>query len=172
MKPSAMYDFPVNVTPRSWEVEKDVALYYQGIFEVSLNFYTSILFVPQFKRDPNHWPPVLPENMGKPQSEIEARLITIAMSKYAVTPNLSLKGQEEVIPPFDPQLENGVVFYVGDDEFEIFSYELSKIAEELTGIHDSRRVSELKHLEFVKFLLSRFVMSKHVYVEDLRMLGR
>jgi hypothetical protein len=81
MKPSPKYDFPVSVRRQTWEEEPATAPFYEGIFDVELNYSMTLMFVPAFQREP--WPPK------------EARSMVLAMSNYAVTPDDSRAGTEE-----------------------------------------------------------------------------
>ncbi|MFB2983617.1 hypothetical protein [Microseira sp. BLCC-F43] len=68
--------------------------------------------------------------------------------------------------------EIGVIFYVTPQEFDIFSAELSVLANQIPAVHSSRQVYEIEKLEVTKFLLDRITKSKYFAEEDLQMLGR
>ncbi|MEC4818003.1 MAG: hypothetical protein SAK29_32745 [Scytonema sp. PMC 1069.18] len=173
MKPSPRYDFLVSVRLQAWEEEPEIAPLYQGIIEVTLNHTLSIIFVPEFERNANCCHYVLPDNVDKITTDIEARLVSVALSKYSVTPNPSLAGLEEIISRVICETpERGVIFYVTPEEFKIFSSELSMLSEQLPSVHSSRPASEIENLEVTKFLLSRILTSKYFAEEDLQMLGR
>jgi hypothetical protein len=97
MKLSPRYDFLVSVRHQAWEEEPKVAPLYQGIFDVTLNHTIGIMFVPDLEKNTNCWCPILPDNIDDITTNIEARLVSIALSKYSVTPNPLLAGQEEII---------------------------------------------------------------------------
>jgi hypothetical protein len=144
MKPSPRYDFLVSVRRQAWEEEPKVAPLYQGIFDVILNHSISIIFVPELERNTNCWCPTLPDNVDEITTDIEARLVSIALSKYSVTPNPLLAGRGEIISRDVFQTpERGVIFYVTPQEFKIFSSELSMLSEQLPSVHSSQPVSEI-----------------------------
>ncbi|MBR8835462.1 MAG: hypothetical protein DSM106950_15925 [Stigonema ocellatum SAG 48.90 = DSM 106950] len=172
MKPSPQYNFPVSVRRQTWEEEPEVAPLYQGIFDVTLNHALSVVFVPEFERNANCWPPILPDNVDEITTEIEARMVTVALSKYSVTSNLLLAGLEEIISRVVWEApQQGVIFYVTPQEFKVFSAELSILSEQLPAVYSSRQVSEIENLEVTKFLISRILASTYIAEEDLQMLG-
>ena len=65
-----------------------------------------------------------------------------------------------------------VVIYVSPQKFEIFSQELSWLAEQTPSVHDYVRMSEIENLEIAKFILSNVIGSNHFSAEHLRILGR
>jgi hypothetical protein len=173
MKPSKNYDFSVSVRRQTWEEEPEVAELYQEIFDVILNHTLSIMFVPEVDINIDNIPAMLPDNIDNIFSEIQARQITIALSKYSITPNDLLAGQEKVFSHNDTlSSQTGVIFFITTDEFQTFSSELSTIAQEIPSVHSSTRISQIKDLKFSQFLLSRVIESKHFDEKDLQMLGR
>jgi hypothetical protein len=181
MKPSLERDLTVSVRHQIWEELPEVAEFYQKIYSVTLNFLVAIMFVPEFERTADNWPPVLPENVDNVSTELEARMFTTLLSDYTVTPNSLLAGQQERIPlPLvseemknsDSFPESGVIFYVSPQEFEGFSQELSVLSERMMGVHDYVKLSEIENLEFAKFILYKIIVSPHISAEHLRILGR
>lgn len=181
MKRSLDHDLAVSVRHQIWEEAPEVADFYQGIYSVTLNFLVTIMFVPEVERTTDNWPPVLPENVDNVSTELEAKLFTIGLSDYTVTPNSLLAGQQELIHNSlvsedinnsDSVDKMGVVFYVSSQEFEVFSKELSVLAAQTPGVHDSIRISEIQNLELSKFILSSVIGSPHFAAGDLRVLGR
>jgi hypothetical protein len=173
MKPSPHYDFSISVRHQSCEEEAEVAVLYQGIFDVILNHTVNIMFVPDIVINSQYWPPVLPENLDDISTEIEARLITVALSKYTVTPNSLLAGKEEIIPQTDSNYcQSGVVFFVTPEDFKIFSMELLMLAEQIPSLHSSKKLSEIQNLNFIRFILSHIITSKYFAEHDLQILGR
>jgi hypothetical protein len=170
MKPTPHYDFPISVRRQTWEEEPDEAHFYEGIFTVNLNYSSSLLFVPVVERIV--WPPSLSGRTDSINSEQEARLFTLALSRYSVTPDPERAGQEEMIPGSLAELEPGVIFYVSDHEFFVFSQELGKLADERPSVHSAWRISEIMDLEVSNFILSRLLISKHISRRDLELLGR
>lgn len=173
MKPSPHYDFSISIKHQTGEEEPEVAALYQGIFDVILNHTVSIMFVPELIINSQCWPPVLPENLDNISTEIEARLVTVALSKYTVTPNSLLAGKEEIIPQTDSNYsQSGIVFFVTPEEFKIFSMELSMLAEQISSLHSSKKVSEIQDFHFIQLLLSHIIPSKNFAKQDLQILGR
>jgi hypothetical protein len=173
MKPSPQYDFPISVRKQIWEEEPDVAPLYEGIFEVQLNFTISVMFIPAFEIRDRDWVQQVPENVDEISTELEARLITAAFSKYSVIPNNARAGTESRFQRLTLGIsEAGIIFYVTSEAFAIFSRELSNFAETLPAVHSSRRASEVANLEFVQFLVSQIVESNHFSPADLPILGR
>lgn len=181
MKPSLKHDFTVSVRHQIWEEAPEVAELYQGIYSVILNFLVTIMFVPEVERTVDSWPPVLPENVDSVSTEREARLFTIALSDYTVTPNSLLAGKQELMQKqlVSEDMNNsnsvskmGVLLYVSSQEFEAFSKELSALAAQTPGVHDYVRISEIQNLELSKFILDSVIDSPHFSAGDVRILGR
>ena len=170
MKPSPQYDFTISVRRHSWEEEPEVAAWYEGIFEVTLNFTVNLMFVPALKREP--WPPRLPEDTDAVHTEQEARSIAISLSRYAATPDDSREGTEERFARDWSESGPGVVFYVTSQEFATFSEELARLADERPSVHSGWKVSEIPQLAVTRWLLTRVLASPSVSAKDLRMLGR
>jgi hypothetical protein len=80
MKSSPKYDFPVVVRRETWEEEPAMAPFYEGIFDVWLNYSMHLMFVLAFRREP--WPPRPTENADELHCEQEARSNTVALSSY------------------------------------------------------------------------------------------
>ncbi len=172
MKPSPQYDFPVSVRCQTWEEEPEVAALYQGIFDVTLNHTLSVMFVPEVEINDNFLFPILPDNVDEISTELEARLVTIALSRYTVTPNSLLAAKEEIISLSGwRSSQEGVIFFVTPQEFSIFSTELSMLAKEIPSVHSDKKVSEIKNFEVTKFLIDRIIPSKYFAEEDLQILG-
>ena len=185
MKPAPRHDFPLRVVPESREVGLHVAELYRGIYEVILNFTVKVFFVPEFTSYVGHWPPTIPQDVDEVRTVQEARLIAMAMSTYCVTPNDLLKGQvqhlalssptmdRERLSTLDAEFEDDrVVYYVGRRDFDVFDDELTALVEQCGGLHDPCKVSDIRHYEVVRFLLSRVVASQSFLAADARLLGR
>jgi hypothetical protein len=178
MKPSPKYDFPVVVRRETWEEEPATASFYEGIFDVRLNYSMHLMFVPAFRREP--WPPRLAENADELHSEQKARSNTVALSSYTVTPDDSRAGTEESFARewLDDEWGPGnaaVLFYVTTEEFAVFSEELAHLADECQSVHEGLvhdLVLEIPDLAVTRFLLTRFLASRAVSPNHLRMLGR
>lgn len=165
------YNFTVNIWPHIWEVEETISPFFEGIIEVILNKRVGIVFVPEIDRESVYWPPLLPDDIENIHSKLEARLITLAMESYTVTPNSALAGQEERIPPFTAELEERVIFYVTPEEFNFFSQELNTLSQEIGRVDRGRYASELQDFKFVQFILTRVIISKNFSNLDKWSLG-
>ena len=174
MKPFPKYDFPVSVRKQIWEEEPNIAALYQNIFDVELNFTISIMFIPTLPQMvQSGWVPTLPDNVDEIVTELEARLVTAALSKYVVTPDKELAGTEAILKNNLLQgAEASIFFYVTPEEFETFILELSNFSEELPSIHESRQVSMASNLQFIQLILSRIISSTYFSQTDLYILGR
>ena len=172
MKPSPEYDFPINVRPQSLEEEPAVAAFYRDIYSATLNYAVEVVFVPEVRSAAASWPPALPENADEAGSEIEARLNTVAFSKYVVTPDEALRGSAETFPRSPDGAPAKTVFYVTRRAFESFREELSEVASQLSGVHDARRASELADRSFVRFLITEVIASEGFSPADAELLGR
>lgn len=179
MKPSLEQNFSVSVRHQIWEELPEKAEFYRGIYSVTLNYLVSVMFVPEFEITQDNWPPILPEDVDEVSSETEARLFIAALSDYTVTPNSLLAGKQEIIPllsvnedmkdsDIDPK--RGVIFFVNSQEFEVFSKELSALADQTPGVHDYVKISKIKYLELAKFILSNIIESQHFSAQDLKTL--
>lgn len=172
MKPAPRFDVPITVRRQTWEVDQRVAHFYEGIYLVILNFSVEVSFVPEIDRSAVPWGQELPDDIDDPRSESEARWVSLSSSKYAVTPDPSRAGRDEVVSPSGSAGPGNVIFYVAREQFDVFATELSRLSTEFAGIHDSRSVSELKGLEVVDFLLRRVIVSKCFDEKDRNLLGR
>ncbi len=179
MKPSLSSNFTVSVRHQIWEESPKVAEFYQGIYSVTLNFLVNLMFVPKFERNLSNWPPALPENVDNVNSELEARLFTVAVSDYTVTPSLDSRQQQIITFSADEKVKNGdsasdvrVIFYVSPDKFAVFSKELYTLAGKTPGVHDYVRISEIENLEFARFILSSVVNSPYFSLKDQKILAR
>lgn len=179
MKPSLSSNFTVSVRHQIWEESPKFAEFYRGIYSVTLNFLVNVMFVPEVEINMNNWPPTLPENVDNVACEFEARLFTLAISDYTVTPNSLLSGQQEIlIAPDAEEVKNSdsasnakVIFYVSPEEFEIFIKELSALSEQTPSVRDYVRISEIENLEFAKYLLYFVIKSSYLLAKDKNILA-
>lgn len=166
MKPSAKYDFPVSVREQVWEEETDTASLYTGIFDVHLNFSIDIMFVPDVgKAIDKTLLASLPDDFDEISTSLEARLSVFTYSKYAVTPNSLLTDTEEIIQP-ENSSDKCVVFYISNEQFQIFQQELSEISEQFVSVHDSQPISKNSDLGSMNFILSAIIQSNNFDPKD------
>jgi hypothetical protein len=170
MKPSPRFDFPLSVRRQAWEEPADVAPYYDGVFDVTMNHAVTVMFVPDV--DQARWPFSLPENPDEVRSEREARLVALAFARYGVTPNDQRQGQEEAFDREWPVPERAALFYVSQAEFDAFSAELARLADGRPSVHSEWEMSEIGNLAVTGFLLSRLLTSPNMARRDLEFLGR
>jgi hypothetical protein len=182
MKLGFRRDFAVQVRHQERDEEEEWgALFYRGIFSLTLNQLISILFIPNFPRTPQTWPPTILEGVDKVQSETEARLYITESADYVVTPDAFLAGQQEVIPlPPIPPLgaiagtlaRRVVVFYVTPQQFARFSRELALIEEQTYWVTQFVRVHNIAHLECIKFIQNCIISSPYFSHNHDGIIGR
>ncbi len=182
MKLGFRRDFAVQVRHQERDEEEEWgAIFYRGIFSVTLNQLISILFIPDFPRTAETWPPTILEGVDKVQSESEARLYITESADYVVTPDALLAGQQEVIPlPEIPAFGaiNGieanqvVVFYVTPEQFARFSQELPLMEEQTYSVTQFVRVHKIAHFECIKFIQNCIISSPYFCDNHKRIIGR
>jgi hypothetical protein len=170
-KVSPRADYPVKVVPEPWEQEPPAAHLYEGIYTVVLNSVVEIVFVPDVGAVAPPWDE-LPDRV---ESVAQARLASVLLARYAVTPNDPLAGREDrfELPAsggFDTT--GGVVFYVTAAQFSGWSAELARLAEQdRQSFYATRTVSALRELQIVSFVERRVLNSPRFAERDARMLG-
>lgn len=179
MKHSFNYDFTVQARRQERDEEPEVALFYEGIYSVALNTFVDVMFIPYFSRDVEDWSLRIPLNIDKVYSWQEARLFTAALSDVTVTPDEYKAGNEELIAlpsPHSPSMkigqEMGLIFYVTNAQFALFSQELAEIEKQAFSLYDSVPVSSIADFESIRFILNRIMICKHFPEESLKILGR
>ncbi|MEU5879751.1 hypothetical protein [Spirillospora sp. NPDC047279] len=176
MKPRPLADFPVKVFSESTEKEPETAHLYAGIFNVTLNHTTRLVFVPDLSPVAPPWRSgILPENYDDIATVREARLAAALKGFYVVTPNAEHAGTEEPLPDFpDPDgmviSPPGTVFYVAHAEFDRYQSELA-VLEDLPGFV-SGQVSELRDHQVITFIERRILDSAWLKPYDAHILGR
>ncbi|MGB0385419.1 MAG: hypothetical protein ACPGWR_11395 [Ardenticatenaceae bacterium] len=187
MKLGFRRDFAVQVRDQEHDEEEEWgAVFYRGIFSVTLNQLITILFIPSFPRTADTWPPTILEGVDQVQSETEARLYITESADYVVTPDPFLAGQQEVIPipaippeqlaemglPFEIGPRQVVVFYVTDEQFARFSQELRLIEKQTYWVYDYVRVSKVNHFECIRFIQNYIIKSPYFSDDHLQTIGR
>jgi hypothetical protein len=171
-KVSPRADYPVKVVPESWEQEPATARFYEGIYTVVLNSTVDIAFVPDVSALAPPWRE-LPDDVGSVE---QARVASVLLARYAVTPNDRLAGREErfELPASGGyDATGGVVYYVTAAEFARWSAELDRLAaQDRNSFHATRTVSALRDLDIVGFVERRVLTSPQFAERDGRMLGR
>jgi len=158
MKASLKYDMSVQIRHQKWEEEEDLAPFYEGIYSVTLNYFTTIMFIPTFSRTKDNWPPTLPDDIDNVHSVTEARLFTAALSEYTVTPDAELAGRQELIPlspltQIGPRM--GLVFYVTPQEFACFSQELPLLEQKTPSVRDYMPLSQISAFATIQLIEGR-----------------
>jgi hypothetical protein len=186
MKPTPTSNFNVRLRDEIDEQLEfpEIAQYFEGIFTALLNYTVSIEFIPEIDRSLTDWPPKFNEEKVEHEtSYLDARLTTLTFASYAVTPNQSLAGREEVISkatifPNDPihhEFGDLVIFYVTPEEFETFSKEKNFLQEEgwLPEERDQYwSITNLKKYAIGQFIAERFVKSKYLRDSHAYILGQ
>jgi len=173
VKVSPRREYPVGVRPQAWEEDPEVADLFAGIYEVTLNHLVSISFVPDVSEVLPPGTAELPADLDDVSTVVEARLATVLLAPYTVTPNRSLAGEEQVIRRLtDDERPTGVVFYCQDDEFSRFSGELDELSKRVGDLYPELTVADLGAYEVVQFIETRVLRSSHIQPEDLFLLGR
>lgn len=174
MKTLLTNNLKILVWPESLEHSSEVSIFYKGIYSVTLNQFVTIMFIPEVDRDKEVWPPRLPESIDSPCSEEEAKLWTVGLAEYVVTPNSKLAGSEEILnlPNLSGECDKGVVFYVRPDEFKEFSKGLEEVNQKTSSVHEKVNSSEIENLSFIKFIVSNVIESKNFEKKDLEVLEK
>ncbi len=165
---------------QSWEKPDEVALLYTGVLAVTLNRTIEVLFVPNTRKTERIWPPVLPDNTNAIHTPEEARLVSLALARYAVTPDAAQAGREELLP--DPGWDRpeeglhippsqGAIFYTTPQEYEGLSDEVLLLANRASNFSRGASSSELAGTCLMEFLLRRVIASPHFASKDRRLLG-
>jgi hypothetical protein len=187
MKLGFRRDFAVQVRHEEGDQPvKSEAVFYRGIFSLTLNQVITILFIPSFPRTAETWPPTILPGVDEVQSETEARLYITDSADYVVTPDANRAGQQEVIPipavPPEQLAEMGlafeigarqvVVFYVTPSQFARFHGELPVIGEQTHSIRHFVRVSTVTDFECIRFIQHDIIESPYFSDDHLRIIGR
>jgi hypothetical protein len=186
MKPISTSNFNVKFTDEideQWD-SPETAQYFEGIFTAVLNYTVFIEFIPEIDRSLTSWPPKFnAEKIEHEASYLDARLTTLTLASYAVTPNQSLAGQEEVISkvdifPNDPihhEFGDLVIFYIALEEFETFSREKDFLQDQgwLPEEYDQYwSIANLKKYAIGQFIAERFVKSNYLRDSHAYILGQ
>jgi hypothetical protein len=177
VKPRPEHDFPFSVRHEVWEAAPDSRHLYEGIYSVALNHGhgATVTFVARIDR-PTSAVVTLPTDFDAISTSTEARLIALAVARYAVTADDRRAGSDELATWIDWGGEEShrvpVVFYVTEDEFRVYQEELAGLSEMFSGIHDAVPVSAVADREVVGFLLRRVLRSNRFSPKDREQLGR
>ncbi|MGB0384736.1 MAG: hypothetical protein ACPGWR_07925 [Ardenticatenaceae bacterium] len=103
-------------------------------------------------------------------SEHEARLFMAGLAYMAVTPDDKLAGSKEFFsfPPSPPGFSisgpvfgqgphKGVLFFVSSEQYDLFNEELRQIAKQTVFATEYVRLSTVKHLAVIKYILTDIV---------------
>jgi hypothetical protein len=167
-------DFRVYVRPEMWEHEAPESHFFDGIYTVRLNTHVEIPFVPDVSEFCPPWSPDLVPNGEDVATEREARVYQVLMSRYSVTPNARLAGQEEIVAlqRGDEPPERGTVWYVAFDEWRHLLDELEAMREFASSDRHSTCLSQIANTHLGRFLEERFLPSGRLSAMDLRILRR
>lgn len=193
MKPSPRYHFPLTITSVEREEGSQT---YGGIYELRLNYEVRLAFVPDVRRGPGPWPPPC-DDPGPEPSICGARISRIETSPYAITPDPTRAGHEELVmievPDRSgaPQPRPTAIFYVTTAAFATYLQEfealwgaiyVKDLGEPQRGPDDILYVPEaymrgmpypvLAQWAVVQLLLQRIIPSPYLTDYDLKLLGR
>jgi hypothetical protein len=154
MKVSPRADYPVDVRLMYWEVPTNVADLYEGIYLVTLNNIVDIQFCPAVSAvDPLIHKDLLPWNLDEITTTTQARLATVLLSRYTITPNDVFRGQQvQLVRDDESHVGGGLVYYIAESEFEIYSSELRELNSRRGGRSSQVTVSSLGNYAVVRFL--------------------
>lgn len=158
-------DYAVQVWSEEREAEiTETAHFFKEIYNIYLWHLTDVVFVPTFSRTPKCWPVTWPKNIDIVHSEHEARLFMAGLADIAVTPDDKLAGQKEFFPFPPPTSESpisgpdkGVLFFVTSEQYDLFNEELYQIAKQTVFVTEYLRLSTVKHLSVIKYILEHIV---------------
>lgn len=180
MRPEPQHDFLVSAQLQSWEKPDEVTLLYTGVLAVTLNKAIEVLFVPNTRKTERTWPPTLLDNTNAIHTPEEARLVSLALARYAVTPDAAQAGREELLP--DPGWSRpeeglyippsyGVIFYTTPQEYETLSDEVLLLANRASNFSRGAPFSEFADTGLMEFLLRRVIASPNFAPKDRRTLS-
>jgi hypothetical protein len=184
MKTVATNDFTIKIVDEEWEVPAKVSQYFKGIFSAILNYTVTVYFIPEIDRSKIDWPPKFDEDKFENEtSYLEARLTTLTLGKYVVTPSRSLAGQEELIPSFSSaeysdylSSKDIVVFYVSPEEYDEFSQGKCELqSKEFYGPSEYDnfwKLSNIKKYQIGQFISERFLKSEYLDRSHAHILGQ
>jgi len=174
MKVSPKVDFPIQVIPEADEQEGPDLRQFEGIYRAVLNHTVSVTFVPDVSELAPPWDDSrLPSGVDFAENPQQARLISVLLATYAVTPNDTLAGTQERITWLPPGAETGaLVFYVTGAEFARFATELAELSEIVYSRMPKETASTLRHYSVVRFLEQRVADSGLLHPYDAAILGR
>lgn len=172
MKAGPNPNFPVAVRHHSREVAPETAHLYEDVFDVTLNTTVHIAFVPDISDIAPPWDAhLLPPNGDIITSIPQARVASVLLSTYVVTPNEEHAGTQERSDAPASEFQ-GVVFYVTCAEFERYRTDLSALSEITSATFPGVKVNDLRGHEVVTFIERRILDSAWLRPEDAMMLGR
>ena len=163
------YPFRDDYAVRVWSEEREVEIpemgpFFREIYHLDLWRLGSAVFVPHFSRSPECWPLTKVENVDIVHSEQEARLFMAGLADIAVTPDDELAGKKEFFtyPPSPlgisiPGPDKGVLFFISSEEYNLFNEELGQIAKQTVFVTEYLRLSSVKHLSVIKYMLEYIV---------------
>ena len=159
-------DYAVQVLEEEREAEiPEMAHFFRGIYDITLwRIISTIRFVPAFFRHPENWPLTWIENSDIVHSEEEARLVMAGLAYMAITPDDKQAGEKEFFtyPPSPlgisiPGPDKGVLFFVTSEQYEQFNQELCYMAKQTVFANQYLRLSTVKHMSVIKYILGDIV---------------
>lgn len=160
MKESLDLDFRITVVAQAQEESPEIASLYHGIYSVTINSHLTIAFIPPFDHAPDQWDAILQADFDRLTSKNEARLATATIADYVITPDAELVGTSEVLISPCPDHRTSMadhrtaIFYSSPEDYQVSQTELESLVQELAGVHDYRRLSQLQSCQFIKSILT------------------
>jgi hypothetical protein len=170
MKVRPTENYLVRVVHQEWEELPECAPHYAGVFSATLNHSVHISFVPDLSDIAPPWDPgLVPTDFDAIDTSRQARMATVYVNLYVVTPNASLAGTEEWVdwPPRPSGLPSTLIFYVTPEEFERYAADLDGLAEESDEV-----VADLRDHEVIVFIERRIVASGFLAPPHAELLGQ
>jgi hypothetical protein len=174
MKVGPNANFPIAVRHHSTEVDPETAHLYVNVFDVSLNVTVQVVFVPDVSHVAPPWEAsMLPPDLDAIASVPQARVASVLLNTYVVTPNAKLAGTEERLPAIGGDAESsGVVFYITREEFDRYRTDLAALSEATGATFIGGKVNDLREHEVITFIERRILDSAWLRSRDAVLLGR
>lgn len=179
--PSPAYDFPISILEEEYNTIVDYSPYHKGIYSVYLNQLIKITFIPSFRKEVKNWPPKYIDEMSI-ESHLDACIDSV-FNHFSVTPYNLMEGKQErlelgkfpedTLPLFaGKDKKPATIFYTSEEIFNVYLREIEELNQEISGLFQSKKCSELQDYALIDFILNRFLKSEYIDENDLKILGR
>jgi hypothetical protein len=173
MKVGPSVDYLVRMAREEWEQVSGPELY-AGSFTVTLQLLVRVAFVPDVSAVAPPWTDDgLPEAFDDIATAPHARVATVLLAPYSVTPNADRAGTTDVLTwPAGADGRTRVVRYVTPAEFGRFAVDLDRLTGIAGALRPRTRVSELRRYDVVGFLEREIVPAPWLQPGHAVQLGR